>query len=164
MREFLSAYGVGLHETPAVLQLNSFTREYQPDEAAQIAAALDLSMLTTCRTNAASGEGLLEALTTLSRQVLDRVTAKDQQDEQANHSEKPTIVITPKDTDSADVPHSDTQEGSELFLPAQGADKPLVTLLSNDLTVEGTTFRIPLEIQCGNTRNRLVVTVSIASE
>jgi signal recognition particle receptor subunit beta len=164
LREFLSAYGVGLHETPAVLQLNSFTQENQPVEAAQIAAALDLSMLTTCRTNAACGEGLLEALTTLSRQVLDRATAKDQQVEQANHSEKPDIDITPEDTDSTAIPNSDTQESSERFLSTQGADKPLVTLLSNDLTVEGTTFRIPLEIQCGNTRNRLVVTVSIASE
>jgi signal recognition particle receptor subunit beta len=164
LREFLSAYGVGLHETPAVLQLNSFIQENQPVEAAQIAAALDLSMLTTCRTNAACGEGLLEALTTLSRQVLDRATAKDQLDEQANHSGKPDIDITPKDTDSTDVPNSDTRESSQIFPSAQGADKPLVTLMSNDLTVEGTTFRIPLEIQCGNTRNRLVVTVSIASE
>ncbi|HEY5522718.1 MAG TPA: hypothetical protein VIK21_05960, partial [Desulfuromonadaceae bacterium] len=37
LRDFLSAYGVGLHETPAVLQLNSFTRVNQPGEMADIA-------------------------------------------------------------------------------------------------------------------------------
>ena len=32
LRDFLSAYGVGLHDTPAVLQLNNFTRNNHPDD------------------------------------------------------------------------------------------------------------------------------------
>ena len=79
LRDFLSAYGVGLHETPAVLQFNSFTQEKQPVEVSEVAAALDLSPLTICRSNVACGEGLLEALTSLSRQVLDRVTVRNEQ-------------------------------------------------------------------------------------
>src|SRR6185369_5744355 len=78
LRDFLSAYGVGLHETPAVLQLNSFGHGTQPDEPAKIATALDLAGLTTFCSNASRGEGLLEALTTLSHQVIDRIVVRNE--------------------------------------------------------------------------------------
>ena len=164
LRDFLSAYGVGLHETPAVLQFNSFTQEKQPAEVSDIAAALDLSPLTTCSSNAACGEGLLEALTSLSRQVLERVKTGEQQNEQADHAEKPALAVAPKIPDSRVASSSVTQAGSGENLAAQLVDKPLVTLLSKELRVEGTTLRIPLEIQCGNARSRVVVTVSVAPE
>jgi signal recognition particle receptor subunit beta len=165
LRDFLSAYGVGLHETPAVLQLNSFTLGNQTGEVAEIAAALDLSTLATCRSNAACGDGLLEALTTLSRQILERVKTRGKQDEQTDHTEKPEMTVAPKNMDSTITSGSATQMDSGGILAAQLSDyKPLVTLLTNDLYAEGTTIRIPLEIQCGDTRSRLVVTVSVASE
>jgi len=164
LRDFLSAYGVGLHETPAVLQFNSFTQEKQPDEVSEIAAALDLSSLTICSSNAACGEGLLEALTSLSRQVLERVRVEGQQNEQADHAEKPALAVAATVPDFTVASSSATQVGSGKILAAQLVDKPLVNLLSKELYVEGTTLRIPLEIQCGNTRSRLVVTVSVASE
>jgi hypothetical protein len=164
LRDFLSAYGVGLHETPAVLQFNSFTQEKQPDEVSEIAAALDLAPLTICSSKAACGEGLLEALTMLFRQVLERIDTGDQQDKHADHAEKPDLAVAPKEPDSIAASSSATQAGSGKILAPQLADKPRVTLLSKDLFVEGTTLRIPLEIQCGDTRNRLVVSVSVASE
>lgn len=165
LRDFLSVYGVGLHETPAVLQLNSFTGGNQPDEEAVIAAALDLPALTTCSANAASGEGLLEALTTLSSQVLERVNIREQQNEPTNRTDKTDLAIAPDDPDSKVTSGLTTQESPEkIFAAPISTDRPLVTLLSKDVYVEGTTLRIPLEIKCGNTLNRLVVTVSVASE
>ncbi|MDD2539528.1 MAG: hypothetical protein PHH28_00600 [Desulfuromonadaceae bacterium] len=163
LRDFLSAYGVGLHETPAVLQLNNFAPGTQLDDVAGIAAALDLSMLTTCRSNAACGDGILESLTTLSRQILDRINAKDQQNEQADHAKKPEKSIAPTETLSPSPFDSTISAGSENGAVAQrSGNEPLVTLLSNDLYVEGTTLKIPLEVQCGTTQSRLVVTVSVA--
>jgi signal recognition particle receptor subunit beta len=157
LRDFLSAYGVGLHETPAVLQFNSLTRENQPDEDKAIAAALDLSMLPTCRSNSATGEGLLEALTTLSRQVLDRVTVNNQPSEadiapSAPSSEVETAEPARHDISSNphDIPHTD---GS-----------PQVALLSQEVVSEGGTIRIPLEITQGDARRRLFVTVNVGLE
>ncbi len=165
LRDFLSAYGTGLHETPAVLQLNSFTHENKPDEVAEIEAAVDLAALTTCRSNAACGEGLLEALTILSRQVLDRVNAKEQQEKQAGHTEKPDLAGAANAPDSSLPPHSATQADTRIISAVHpSVVEPRVTLMSKDFPVEGSTIRIPLEIQYGNTQSRLVVTVSVTSE
>ena len=157
LRDFLSAYGVGLHETPAVLQLNSISPGDRPDEGAEIADVLDLATLTTCRSNSACGEGLLEALTTLSRQILDRVSVMDEQPEAEivptplsseagmNHPPRLDIAVPPRD-----VPQTN---GS-----------PQVALLSQEVVYDGGTIRIPLEITQGNLTQRLVVTVNIEME
>ncbi|MDD2273547.1 MAG: hypothetical protein PHP95_07370 [Desulfuromonadaceae bacterium] len=162
LRDFLSAYGVGLHETPAVLQLNSFLHEYQPAEMATIAAALDLSMLTTCRSNAACGDGLLEALTTLSSQLLERIRTKEQQEGQINDPEESghdTNTISPG---TQPLPSSSIQTDPETVHEEQVATAiPLVTLLTKELAMEGTTLKIPLEVHYGNTPRRLLVTVSV---
>ncbi|MDD2309994.1 MAG: hypothetical protein PHH91_10470 [Desulfuromonadaceae bacterium] len=166
LRDFLSAYGVGLHEAPAVLQINSFTQGDQTGEVADIAAALDLSMLATCISNAASGEGVLEALTTLSRQVLDRINARDQQDDRSDNSERPDPVAAPKGLEPmvTATSASAVETGSGGIPAAQLLPgKPLVAILSEELCVEGTTIKIPLEIQYGAAQSRLVVTISIAT-
>jgi signal recognition particle receptor subunit beta len=156
LRDFLSAYGVGLHETPAVLQLNSFSRGNQPDEVTEIAAALDLSTLAICRSNAACGDGLLEAMTTLFRQVLDKVTVKSEQSETDiaptyPSSEAETVEPALQNLSaSQDVPHTD--------------DSPQLVLLSREVVSEGRTIRIPLEITQGGALRRLVVTVNIDLE
>lgn len=165
LRDFLSAYGVGLHETPAILQLNSFTHLNHTAEESGIAAALDLPVLKTCCTNAASGEGLLEALTALSGQVLELVKARGQQDDQTNSADMPVLDIADSGTGTRSTTDPATQTDAEYIPAAQlSFERPLVTLLNEDLRVEGTTLRIPLEIHCGNTQRRLVVTVSVAAE
>ena len=154
LRDFLSAYGVGLHETPAVLQINSYTQRDLTGEVSDIAAALDLSMLATCLSNAASGEGMLEALTELSRQVLSRINASGQQGDQIDNIEKPDPAAAPKDLDAMVTPASAAEPEN---------NKPLVTILSKELYVDGTTIKIPLEIQCGTAQKRLTVTVSVTT-
>ncbi|GAC1469783.1 MAG: ADP-ribosylation factor-like protein [Desulfuromonadaceae bacterium] len=153
LRDFLSAYGVGLHDTPAVLQFNSFTLETQPDEVSEIAATLDLSMLTICRSNADCGEGLLEALTTLSRKVLDRVTVGNEQCEADIAPTRATAVL--EDVEPA------RQRFSAALLIQHTADSPQVSLISQEVVTEGSTIRIPLEITIGDALRKIVVTVNV---
>lgn len=165
LRDFLSAYGIGLHETPAVLELNSFSTGIKPDHMSEIGAALDLATITTHCSNAVSGEGLLESLTTLSSQVLDRVTTGQQQDIQPNYPDSPDHHKAPEEQDSTQFSAHSLPTAIENIVDAQRAvGLPLVTLLSNDLYVEGATVRIPLEIRYGETVNKVVVTVSVAPE
>jgi hypothetical protein len=157
LRDFLSAYGVGLHETPAVLQFNSILRENRPDEDAAIAAALDLSMLPTCRSNSSSGEGLLEALTMLSRQVLDRITVSSAQFEADTAIPSPSSEI-----ETAEPPgHDLSSESADI---AYADESPRIALLSREVVSEGGSIRIPLEITQGDARRRLFVTVNVGLE
>lgn len=157
LQDFLSAYGVGLHETPAVLQLNSFNDGNRPDEATEIAAALDLSPLTACSSNAASGEGLLEALTTLSRQVLERVRVKEEPCEAESVSPH-----TPSEPEAAEPVRQDLHTDPDGT--THTGDSPQVALLSHGVVSEGRTIRIPIEIMQGDALHRLVVTVNVELE
>jgi signal recognition particle receptor subunit beta len=135
LKDFLAAYGVGLHDTSAVLQLNSFTREQAVMDAEQLASLMDLAGLPCCTSCATSGEGVLEALTTLSRQVLDRVAEKDNR---CDDNIEESVAGEIKD---------------EVLLP--------ISLACQGARVDGSTLRIPLDITCGGTNRRLVVTVSV---
>ena len=157
LRDFLSAYGVGLHETPAILQLNSFAQGDRQEELTAIAAALDLSMLTTCSSNSANGEGVLEALTTLSRQVLDRITVKNEQFEADIIKADPSLeaenietACTEVSTGPEEVSHTD--------------ESPQVGLLSQEIVFKGNSIRIPLEITSGTAHRKLVISVNIDLE
>lgn len=156
LRDFLSAYGVGLHETPAVLQLNSNTRKILPEAATEIAAALDLSSLVTCQTNAASGDGLLEALTTLSRQILDRVTPCSGSPEADSAPAEPLSESNP--------PEALEQNVSTPLSTLHSDDSPKVALLSHEIISDGAAIRIPLEISLSGVLRRLVVTVNVTLE
>jgi signal recognition particle receptor subunit beta len=76
LRGFLSTYGVRLHDTSAVLQLNRFEREQVVMDVEHLLSGMDLKGLPFCYSCADRGEGLLEALTTLSRFVLERLAEK----------------------------------------------------------------------------------------
>ena len=156
LRDFLSAYGVGLHGTPAVLQLTCSTREILADEAAQIAEALDLSSLSMCRADAARGEGVLEALTTLSRQVLDKVSLCDDSTEAA--------MTAPERFSKIERPEPIDQIAVSRQFRTQSEDSPQVTLLSHEVSTDGGTIRIPLTIGTDGALRRLVVTVHVDLE
>ena len=157
LRDFLSAYGVGLLDTPAVLLLNSFTHDNQSGNVTDSTAALNLSPMTTCRSNAATGEGLLEALATLSRQILDRI--KEKEDACGAEIPPPLPHAEPDDDEPAHPDFSSHPEDA-----AQSDGSPSVALLSQDVVVTGGTIRIPLEITQGDTLRRLVVTVNVELE
>ncbi len=164
LRDLLSAYGVGLHDTPAVLQMNSFRQEQSAMSCEQFATAANLAGLPCRLSCVASGEGVLEALTTLSRLVLDRVDAQyKRRDDRAREPVAPDS----EDIDDASgealpgVPGlltgvSDARIQAESALP--------VTLVCQGVSVEGTTVRIPLEVSCGGSRRKLIIKVSVDPE
>jgi hypothetical protein len=161
LRDFLSAYGVNLHETPAVLQLNSFTDANLPVDTRQLADNLELGGLTPSLSNAARGEGLLEALATLSRQILDRVNPGEQTAESREVEQEP-IHQAPASPD-AEIALPDPAYAGALS-PSPDDGKPRVSLLNDDIRTDGTQLLIPLEVHCGENKTRFVVTVSITAE
>lgn len=159
LRNFLSAYGVGLHETPAVLQLNCFTGDNSSNITAQ---NLDLADLQSCSTNAASGEGLIEALTLLSKQVLEKIMAEYDSD---------------SDSDSAEMDISTDNSSLEEFLEPHEYEESVatdVTLLpeqsmfidsvQHEIILEEQVVRIPLKFNDGQAERTLVVTINLKLE
>lgn len=161
LRDFLSAYGVNLHETPSVLQINSFTDSKAPVDARQLADNLELGELTPCQSNAARGEGLLEALAALSRQILDRVNPGEQSAEPPEVAQEPPPQAPASPEAEIALPD---QIHAEEVSPSPDDGKPGVSILNDDIRTDGTQLTIPLEVHCGETKTRFVVTVSIAAE
>ncbi len=164
LRDFLSAYGVGLHDTPAVLQLNRFERNQDVLGAEQLAASINLSELPLCSSCAATGEGVLESLTTLSRLVLDRVSEKDIRStgnavELPDENAGEALELSP-DTIMDEARHLVEVSGSQ----PMSVELPPVSLACHQVSAEEGVLRIPLVISCGTASHRLVVTVSVNPE
>lgn len=175
LREFLAAYGVGLYDIPCVLQLNG-SGGAASFPGAGIVAELDLPDMRFCLADTGSGEGVLEALSLLSRDVMARVG----QDQALRQVERPTAVAAGGAADSF-VPGSHESEqqpmppaasllpiAEEPFLPAaeqvggdDGCEHLQVALAGEGATCGEGTVRIPLEIKLGGTTRRLVVSIAI---
>lgn len=163
LRDFLSAYGVGLHDTPAVLQLNSSTPGI-PSDITEFASSLDLAALAAFRSNPDTGEGVLDALSTLSRQVLERASQLIAENNPLSPAN--SLQAAPHE-DPPNAPHQEMILNKNSPIPpgtASPDNTPRVTLVAEGLEVAGTTMKIPLEIQCGERISRVVVSVSIAME
>jgi signal recognition particle receptor subunit beta len=174
LRGFLAAYGVSLHDIPCVLQLNRLGRTAR-SPGAVIAAELDLPDLRTCFSDGGSGEGVLEALSLISRDIMARIGQDDglreggrtslpsavtDENEPLSHAQlgpedgsfKPEAVSAGAEVLSLSVVGWNEKEDSgrlRVALAGEGADYS-----------EGA-VRIPLEITLGGESRRLVVTVAI---
>jgi hypothetical protein len=164
LRDFLAAYGVGLHDTSAVLQLNALKGEQSLINSEQLASSIDLSGLTCCLSCAATGEGVLEALTTLSRLVLDRVAEKDNRRdgnlEETVEAASGDLLELPGETSSEDVGNLSGVAAAQI----QSETLPPISLACHGACVVGTILRFPLDISCGGSNRRLLVTVSVEPE
>lgn len=159
LRDFLSAYGVSLHDIPAVLQLNRCEGGQYSTDPEMLAASVDLESLPRCLSCAATGTGVLESLTTLSRLVLNRVAENESGRDSSDAGDVKERRESPDDMsevalpDSCDAAHSAPVEIAPSISVAVGEEK-----------IEGATLRIPLDISCGGTSRRMIVTVSVAPE
>jgi len=164
LRDFLSAYGVGLHDTSAVLQLNRFEREQAAMDGKQLTSSMGLAGLPCCSSCSTSGEGVLEALTTLSRLVLNRVSEK------SNRREVAVEESAPGDSEeifklSGDASWDEVRSSSGIpAAQARAGALPPISLACHAASVEGAMLRIPLDIYCGGLNRKLIVTVSINPE
>jgi signal recognition particle receptor subunit beta len=173
LRDFLAAYGLGMHDVATVLQLNRFgnSMTITSDEAS---AALDLTGMTACLSEAASGDGVLETLTTLSRTVMKRIgedeafaTSGTGQLLEGDRPAEAIIGDESSEYDETDVP--ETASG-QIVVAEQQDNLPecrdlrnqiRVGLAGNGATCHDGIVRIPLELTLGGETRRLVVSVAI---
>lgn len=166
LRTMLSAYGVGLQDLPAVLQMNFIEKATCVDEASKVALALDLPHIATCCSNVNSGEGVLDVLTKLSRLVLERVAEAESR--LATVSSKSESVEGGYD-ELEEVDESSFKDEGRHATPKGGDGQhnayvlPTISVSSSDVGADGGTLRIPIDILCGDVCRRLVVTISVDS-
>lgn len=170
-RDFMNAYGVGLHDIPMVLQLNKI------DQAGQISAAdlafrLGLADCNTCLTTATTGEGVLEVLSRLSREILSRIKVSgDVPQEESLPAEASAEVESADNRGSMDT-ESDYSESVEQVAECLQYEEPVVatpvaleglqvSVAEAGVSVEGGTVRIPLDVIQESGIQRLVLTVAI---
>lgn len=169
LREFLNLYGVSLDEIPMVLQLNKADLAGRTIPA-EIASVLGLEECTASVTTASRGDGVLEVLTTLSREVLQRIkengliapqqdgidTGTDEEDEIrpacAGHLPKALPAAEPN-----------AGFGADALPPGGQADDAVsrVTVAEEGVSIEGGMVRIPLDVAQSGGTQRLVVTVTV---
>jgi signal recognition particle receptor subunit beta len=173
LRDFLAAYGLGIHDVATVLQLNTFgnSTTMTPAEAS---AALDLTGITACLSEAVSGDGVLETLTTLSRTIMkligedDAFTASGSGQQLQEHQPAEAIICGESpECDESGVP--ETVSGQ--IVVADQQDNPVacrdlrnqirVGLAGNGATCQDGIIRIPLELALGGETRRLVISVAI---
>ena len=174
LREFLAAYGVGLHDTPCVLQLNGAVA----DGRAGIAAALDVPDMRICHSETGSGKGVLEGLSMLSRDIMARI----EQDPALRVVEYTSVPgVGPSDASPALMPLAQEEhltepdEGPTVAEVSPLSGKPLeesqnifegprVTLAGERAICDEGAIRIPLEITFDGVSRRLVVSIAIEAE
>lgn len=169
VRDFLNAYGVGLHDIPVVLQLNKADQAGQVS-AAELASNLGLADCSTCLTTAITGEGVLEALSQLSREVILRIRESGDVPQ-----EEGMVVEASVEAGTNEIQH-DIEAGSELpdsaaqvaeSLPDEGSATSAdpeglqIRVAEAGVTVEGGTVRIPLDVTQAGGVQSLVLTVAI---
>lgn len=163
LREILGSYGVGLDDIPNVLQ--------PVRDASDAAAAVDslrrelgIGEGRTCPASVRSGEGVLEALTLLSRAVLGRI---------AERADLPGMQPATAAQASADAPPPVPDEGmggtagEAVFHPlptSGGTSGRLVSVADEGVRVEGDDVVIPLEFSLANgERQRLTLTLQFTA-
>lgn len=160
LRDYLSAYGVGLHDTPAILQVNESSNSANVMDDSELAFKLDLPGVVVQRSCADSGKGVLDALTSLFRQVLERVATVENRNDTISC---PATASVSEDLEFSDGIESD--DGTDVIAAkSELADTVRISISAPDATVEGTVVRIPLEISLGGSRRRLTISVTVDPE
>lgn len=176
LREYLGSYGVGLHDIPFVLQLNKedLTGQISIEDATHAIGVVDRQSFLS---SAISGTGVLEALTALSKLIMEQIGRRDDLQQvdpldigdKKSHSisegEHQDRVVENQDTKTTYVSEIDTVISIDatpdientIFVPA-------VSLCESGVSMDGTTVRIPLNISRPGGMQRMVVTVDVSME
>lgn len=167
VRDFLGAYGMGLDTIPSVLQLNKadlagtinqsfFAREAGVDERG------------VSLTTAITGEGVLEAVTTLSRMVMERIREREDLAQEKSGSVDSTMVTektsvtTVEDVAMADGAGNCNPESQP---DAHADSREVFVCVAQDLiAADNNTIRIPLDLSWQGARHRVVVSVAVSFE
>ncbi|MEI6305188.1 MAG: ADP-ribosylation factor-like protein [Deltaproteobacteria bacterium] len=173
LRDILNSYGVPLDDIPLVLQLNKVdqTGFVQQDEAASL---LRLVKADVRLTTATTGEGVLEALSLLSRKMMTRIGDFPALQRAGKEATVFSLASdTSEDRNLSDVPGLKQSEPDSVLAMLQMHDDGEIdveTSASATSTVQVVTdrvsagcgsVRIPLEIKGPGGIERLTVTVTI---
>lgn len=172
LRGFLAAYGVGLHDIPCVLQLNRVGSTGRSPEAG-LAAELDLPNMKTCLSEAGSGEGVLEALSLISREIMARIGRDDALQaggrtatSEAGKGADESLPLIPEGRSAKSESVRSIAEEPSLSAEKQekgedGCERLRVALAGEGAACSEGSVRIPLEITLGGASRRLVVSIAI---
>jgi signal recognition particle receptor subunit beta len=156
LRDYLASYGMSLHDMPAVLQINKADQNRSATTAAT-AAMLELERLPGWLSTALNGEGVLEAFSTLSRQIMERISGESSL-KAGQATLPPSSLAVPEIRESAAAldKHLDTVlehvQSSERLQPGGDVAAPVVEPPLSHLAGEAiTTPPMPPEMEnsCG---------------
>lgn len=172
LRGFLAAYGVGLQDIPSVLQLN---RENVPHglTTAGMASALDLPHIQVCLSAPDSGEGVLETLSLLSREIMTRIgqdaalhaVADDQLHDSGDDAEVSAALLSleiKSDQSLREVLQVIEEESTESVTADEEERGQLKVVLAGEGALcDNGIVRVPLEFTLGGETRRLIVSIAI---
>lgn len=169
LRDFLAAYGVGLHDIPCVLQLDKGNGS-QSASVDGIAATLDLQNIQACLSDTASGEGVLETFSLLSREIMTRigqddtlrVAENDGTPECEEDAEVSAALLSLENTPDESVKESIQElDGIPSFPVVENAEQLQVSLAREGAACSDGVVRVPLEVTLAGATHRLVVSIAI---
>jgi len=171
LRDFFAAYGQGIDDLPCLLQLNWNGRAQRPATPVT-AAELGIPGVPACCSDTASGEGILEAFSQLSREIMNRISAERSgwPSEQPAHDASDT---TPPVSMSPHAPLETADETAAAASAAEGlrpeagrtvsaGEEWLVAVDEGCVRCEGGVVMVPLEVTHHGAVCR--VTISVALE
>jgi signal recognition particle receptor subunit beta len=174
LRGFLASYGVGFHDIPCVLQLNCGNTSHDLTMA-RMATSLDLPDIQICHSKPVSGEGVLETLSLLSREIMARI-GRDDALQLLNSDVTPEVGEDPEGSAALLLPEDKSddlrnktiqvlEEKSSLQLVVSDSTESLKVVLAGEGAVcsEGV-VRVPLEFMLGGEKRRLVVSIAIGQD
>ena len=160
LREYLGSYGLALDVVPAVLQLNKSDLAGAVGTQ-EVAGEVGMDGRNACLSTASRGEGVLDALAVLSRQVVDRIRERD---DLPREEEKTT---------GAGQLDSGAPESRVCELTAAAPAEPVasdagtgdvscsVHVASGEIHGDNGVIKIPLDVKYPGGMRRLVVSLSI---
>jgi len=172
LRGFLAAYGVGVNDIPSILQLNKGS-SCRNMSAAGMAAALDLPNIQVCLSDTSNGEGVLESLSLLSREIMTRIG--NDAALRLGEGEMPPVVGDGVGVSAAvhslgmktDEPVNGSlqviEENSELTKVEHetGDNRLQVVMAVEGATCKDGIIRVPLEFAHAGSMCRLVVSIAL---
>lgn len=162
LREFLGSYGLALDVVPTVLQLNKSDMA-GPIAAQDIAREIGVDEGSACLSTAVRGEGVLEALAALSRQITDRIRERD------DLPQETTATVGGGRSEPAMLDESGAQDElvvvthSEPVAPLAASENApcRVVVVSGEISSGDGVVRIPLDICSDGGTQRVVVSVAV---
>jgi len=172
LRGFLAAYGVGLHDIPCVLQLNKGNSPHNTSVTG-MSAALELPDIPVCLSQPARGEGVLESLSLLSREIMARIGRDDAlraSDNELKHVEmddaEVSAVLPSREEDVYESAHASVPGIEEKSMGTAGSSEDdgkqfQVVMAGEGASFSGGIVRVPLEFTHAGSTCRLVLSIAI---